>query len=54
MTLHRGCKKIPEDQPKKSEMLLLYRDSLKDKVIIKEVIIGDQCIRFSGKEKNVE
>ena len=39
--------------PEKTEMLFLYPDSLKDKVIIKGVIIDDQCIRFSDKVKNV-
>ena len=39
--------------PEKTEMLLLYPDALRDKVIIKGVIIEDQCIRFSDRVKNV-
>ena len=39
--------------PEKTEMLLCYPDSLKDKVIIKGVIFEDQCIHFSGEVKNV-
>ena len=39
--------------PEKTEMLLCYPDSLSDKVIIRGVIVGEQCIRFSDKVKNV-
>ena len=39
--------------PEKTEMLLLYPDALRDKVIIKGVIIEDQCIRFSDRVNNV-
>ena len=39
--------------PDKTELLLLYPRELKGKVIIKGVILDDQCIRFSDQVKNV-
>ena len=37
----------------KTEILLLYPESLSEKVIIKGTFINDQCIRFSDEVKNV-
>jgi hypothetical protein len=48
--MHKMFLKINGD---KTEILLLYPDSLEDKVIVRGVIIDDQCIRFSKYVKNV-
>ena len=39
--------------PEKTELMLLYPSSLSREVIIKGVLLEDQCIRFSEKVKNV-
>ena len=39
--------------PDKTELLLLYPPTLCKEVKIKGVLLGDQCIRFSEKVKNV-
>ena len=39
--------------PDKTEILLLYPKNLSEKVILKGIIIEDQCIRFSNCVKNV-
>ena len=39
--------------PDKTELLLLYPNELKDRVIIQGTILNDDCIRFSNQVKNV-
>ena len=39
--------------PDKTELLLLYPSSLRKQVIIKGVLLEDQCIRFAQYVKNV-
>ena len=39
--------------PDKKELLLLYSESMKQDAIIKGVIFGEQCVRFSEEVKNI-
>ena len=39
--------------PDKTEIILFFPKSLKDQVVIKGTIIGEDCIRFSKEVKNV-
>ena len=39
--------------PDKTEILLLYPKNLSERVIMKGILINDQCIRFSNHVKNV-